>query len=166
MIAAVSLLVAGGSSSGSSSRASELCDEVSGLSFFQARRVLDGIGEPMNHAVWEKCRGTMLALTEQASEIADIEASPIVYRQQDLVEIGVETCTDEGASGTVTNGNDVKVSVRVEVDFISDQGELLDVADEWVHDLQPRQSWQWETVAFNIAGVAHCDARIDGLFED
>lgn len=80
------------------------------------------------------------------------------------VELELERCGSDSATGTVRNNSDVRVDVTIEVEFVDDGNVLIDTGIDLVNELRPGQTGQWEAHFFGD-DYARCRADISSVFE-
>ena len=77
------------------------------------------------------------------------------------VELTVDSCEDNEASGTVTNGGDTTVTVHIAVRVVDDEDTLLDTSSTTVRDLEPGQRGEWEAYHSEDSLGFTCKGEID-----
>ena len=113
----------------------------------------------------EECPGVMDAIENIGDEQ---EARENLINE---VTLDLRRCSDDGASGIVTNNSSVRVDIFIDVEYLSDSveylsdsGVLLDTGFASVSGLRPGQTGEWDS--FFSGDLDRCRAEISSVFED
>lgn len=81
--------------------------------------------------------------------------------QMDLI---IESCTSDGAVGTVANNHSAAVDISIEVQYFDDAGTLLDTSVDFVSNLGRGQRAAWDTFYFGDV-PARCQVGLSSVWE-
>lgn len=96
-----------------------------------------------------------------SSECPDVAIPALMIEDfPNQVDLKLDNCTRrDGADGTVTNNNLVRVTIFVEVDYLTSDGTLIDVGRDSV-TLNPGQTGRWDAYGPR-APADRCQSRVD-----
>jgi hypothetical protein len=142
------------------------CGELEGAIVFQVGSILGGAiaeAEDAGHTapelgdeMREECPDIMAAV----ESIDEEEARDNLINEVDLQLGG---CISDWAEGTVTNNAPVAVDVFIDVQFLADDGTLIDTT-RTVTSLRPGQTGEWDAFFFG-ADYARCRADLSSVNE-
>lgn len=167
---ALCLVVAacGGGGSQLTALAEDTCGKLDGAIMLQAggiltsatreARLLGHTTGEFGDAMREVCPGLMAALAEWNAEQT---ARDNLINE---VTVQLDGCRHDGAAGTVVNKSNRTVDVYVEVQFLDDEGVLINTGLGSVRGLRAGQAGEWNA-HFIGRDYARCRASIDSVFE-
>jgi hypothetical protein len=95
-------------------------------------------GPELGEALTTECPA-MMAAVDRIGDEQEAEANLV-----NEVDLALDQCTPDGASGTVTNNSDVMVDVFLDITFTADDGTLVDTGLGSVSSLAPGQTGEWD----------------------
>ena len=82
------------------------------------------------------------------------------------MRVVTETCSSDGASGTVTKNSDLTVDIWIGVNYLDSQGVIIDDGLDSVDRVRPGETARWEDERFSsLSGLANCRAEVSSVFE-
>lgn len=163
------MVVAAGCGGGVQQLAKETCAELEGAVILTAGSIVSAAvakaedmgssGAELGDAMRAECPGIMDALENVGEEQERREALP---GQMDLEVTG---CTDDGASGTVTNGSDVTVDIFIDVQYLDSSGTVVDDGIASISGLRPGETGNWDSGRIDDSDIARCRADVDDAYQ-
>jgi hypothetical protein len=115
-------------------------------------------GPELGDKMREVCPEIMAALEGIGEEQEQRENLP------NEMDLQLDECNSDGATGTVTNNSDVTADVFIDVQFTSEDGTLIDTGFASVNGLRPGQTGEWQASFFGD-GLDRCAADISSASE-
>jgi hypothetical protein len=144
------------------------CGELEGAIVLQVGSILDGAiaeAEDAGHTapelgdeMREECPDMMAAV-----ESIDEDEARARHSLINEVDLQLGGCISDWAEGTVTNNAPVAVDVFIDVQFLADDGTLIDTT-RTVTSLRPGQTGEWDAFFFG-ADYARCRADLSSVNE-
>lgn len=150
--------------------AQDTCDELEGAIVLQVGGIISGAvreaeelgyeGPDLGDKMREECPGLMAAVEGIGDEQEARDNLPNEMR------VVTETCSSDGASGTVTNNSDLTVDIWIGVNYLDSQGVIIDDGLDSVDRVRPGETARWEDERFSsLSGLANCRAEVSSVFE-
>lgn len=169
-LAAVLLASCGGDGQGKLNEvAVETCGELEGAIRLQVGSILSrgisraeasGFSAPeLGTAMRAECPELMAAIDTWLEEEERRENLP------DQMRVTVDQCWSDGARGTVKNNSDVTVDVFIDVQFLDEDGVIVDNGIDSVSGLRAGESGKWEASSLADERAAKCRASVDSAYE-
>jgi len=89
---------------------------------------------------------------------------PVVEILEEQMSVEVTGCTDDGASGTVTNHSSQTVDVYIETNYLDSAGVILDDGIDNVRGIRPGETADWDAGYFGDKDVARCRATLSSAY--
>ena len=77
-----------------------------------------------------------------------------------------ETCSRNGSSGTVKDNSDLTVDIFINVQYLDDNGTIIDDGLDSIDRVRPGETANWEDERFSeLSDLANCRAEASSVFE-
>jgi hypothetical protein len=84
----------------------------------------------------------------------------------DQVHVTLTDCTEEAASGTVTNNADITVTIYIDVEFLDNAGVIVDNGIDSVSGVRPGETAKWEARFVGDAFFSQCRGNVRSVFPE
>lgn len=117
-------------------------------------------GPDLGDKMREECPELMAAVESIGDEQEARDNLP------DQMRVVTETCSRDGASGTVTNNSDLTVDIWIGVNYLDSSGVIIGDGLDSADRVRPGETAKWEDERFSeLSGLANCRAEVSSVFE-